>query len=200
MLPSPAMALIAALNHLLQSNDWARLRLAYYAGRQALVSMPPFHIGFVVTSEGSVELVTDPIPDVTITMPTDTPFRFPVSFDRLMGGAIVEGNAELATELSFVFRHLRWDATEDLSRIFGDIAAQRIMQLATGAVSWQQQATSNFFGNLNEYLAFERQILLSRAEFEIFSFDLSQLENSLSRLEQRANRFGNMPSRQHRLS
>lgn len=195
MLPSPASVLIASLNHLLQGNHWARQRLAPYAGRQALIGMPPFQIGFVVTSAGNVDWVADPQSDVTITLPADSPFRLLDGFERLMGGARVEGNAEFATELSFVFRHLRWDAEEDLAQIFGDVAAQRIINTAHGFLAWQKQAAANVLKNLGEYLAFENHTLITQAEFEAFSNGISQLETSLSRLELRADK----PSYQRRL-
>lgn len=195
MLPSPATVLIASLNHLLQGNHWARQRLAPYAGRQAMIGIPPLQIGFIVTQTGDVAEVGDPQPDVTITMPANSPLRLLDGFDRLMGAARVEGNAEFATELSFVFRHLRWDAAEDLSQIFGDIAAQRIVNTAHGFLAWQKQATANVLKNLGEYLTFENQSLITQAEFEAFSNGISQLETSLSRLELRAD----MPSYQRRL-
>ncbi len=201
MLPQPATALISALNHLLQGNDWARNRLAPYAGRQALIGMPPFQIGFIITGSGDVALVAEPVsPDVTITMPADSPFRLLDGFDRLMGMARVEGNAEFATELSFVFRNLRWDAAEDLARVFGDVAAVRLVQTTHELLGWQRQAASNLFGNLNEFLLFENRILATRSDFYAFSTDLSQLERTLSRLEQRISNLGDLPSRQRRLS
>jgi ubiquinone biosynthesis protein UbiJ len=183
MLPHPATALIAALNHLLQGNDWARKRLAPYAGRQALIGMPPWQIGFVVTDTGGVDQVIDPLPDVTISMPADAPFRLLEGLDRLMSTARVEGNAEFATELSFVFRNLRWDAAEDLSRIFGDVAAQRMVQAATGAVHWQRQAARHLADNVIEYLTMENAWLLPRHEFDQFQAELTQLDATLSRLE-----------------
>lgn len=200
MLSSPATVLIAALNHLLRGNIWARQRLAPYAGRQALICIPPFQIGFVVTNAGGVDWVTDPRPDVTITLPADSPFRLLDGLDPLMGAACVEGNAEFATELSFVFRHLRWDTAEDLAQVFGDVAAQRIINTAHGFLDWQKQAAANLLGNFNEYVAFENQVLVTHAEFEAFSNGISLLANNLSRLELRVARRDDMPSRQRRLS
>ena len=177
-----------ALNHLLRGNDWARHRLAPYAGRQASVSMPPFQLGFVVTSEGTVDPIAEPIPDVTISLPADSPMRLLDGFERLIGAARVEGNAEFATELSFVFRNLRWDAAKDLSQVFGDVAAQRIVAAAQGVFSWQKQVTGNLLGNLHDYLAFENHALITHAEFKAFSSDIAQLDSNLSRLELRTNR------------
>jgi len=189
MRPHLATALIAALNHLLQGNAWARQRLAPYAGRQALIGMLPIQIGFTVTDEGYVAPSAESaVPDVIITMPADAPFRLLNGFDRLMGAARVEGNAEFATELSFVFRNLRWDPAEDLARVFGDIAAERMVQVATGAVAWQRQAVDHLADNVIEYLTLENGWLVPRHAFEQFRADLSQLETALSRLEARLRR------------
>lgn len=197
MLPTPVTVLIATLNHLLYGNDWARQRLASYAGKQALINLSTFQFGFVITDKGDIGPVIEPLPDVTIHMPADSPVRLLEGFEHLMGAARVEGNAEFATELSFVFRNLRWDAAEDLSRIFGDIAAQRMVHSAHQFIAWQKQIAGNLLENINEYLAFENHTLITRTEFMAFSSDLSQLENRLSRLELRAGQ--SMPSRQRRL-
>lgn len=188
MLPSPAIVLIASLNHLLQGNNWARQRLAPYAGRQAMIGIPPLQIGFIVTQTGDVDAVDDPQPDVTITMPANSPLRLLDGLDRLMGAARVEGNAEFATELSFVFRHLRWDAAEDISLLLGDVAAQRIVQVATRAMNWQRLATSHLADNAIEYLTIESHWLAPRHEFEQFRAALVQLDSTLSNLEIRLGR------------
>ena len=39
----------------------------------------------------------------------------------------MQGDAELAQEISFLARHLTWDVEEDLSRVVGDIAAHRVV-------------------------------------------------------------------------
>jgi ubiquinone biosynthesis protein UbiJ len=179
-------ALIAGLNHLLQGAGWARDRLKPFAGRQANIGMSPFLLGFAVTPAGLFE----PLPetaatDVTISLPADTPFLLPQGLDKVMAGARVEGNAEFATELSFIFRHLHWDAEEDLARLVGDIAAHRMVQSAQRIATWHRQATANLAGNLAEYLAHENRQLVTHEEFASFRETLARLNADLSRLEAR---------------
>lgn len=180
-------ALIAGLNHLLQGAGWARERLKPFAGRQASIGMPPLLLGFSVAPDGLFEPLPDSAaPDVTINLPADTPFLLPQGLDKVMAGARVEGNAEFATELSFVFRHLRWDAEEDLAHVVGDVAAHRMVQGAQRIASWHQQVAANLAGNLAEYLTYENRQLTTREEFAAFRDSLARLNADLSRLEARS--------------
>jgi ubiquinone biosynthesis protein UbiJ len=179
-------ALIAGLNHLLQGAGWARERLKPFAGRQAGIGMPPFLLTISVTPAGLFELAPQGAPtDVTIGLPPDTPFLLPQGLDKVMAGARVEGNAEFATELSFVFRHLRWDAEEDLARVVGDIAAHRIVAGTRRIAGWQRQAAANLAANLAEYLTHENRQLVTREEFASLRESLTRMNADLSRLEAR---------------
>lgn len=177
-------AFLAALNHLLEGATWAKDRLAPFAGRHARLVMPPFEAAFIVTSIGLCTAADDDTaPDVIVHLPADAPLRLLQGIERVMAGVRVEGNAEFATELSFVFRHLRWDAEEDLSHLVGDIAAHRLVQGAERFAGWQHQAAQNLAANLAEYLALENPLLVSRREFDAHREGISRLNSDLIRLE-----------------
>lgn len=180
-------ALIAGLNHLLRGANWARTRLGPFAGRRASIGIPSLQVTFAIGADGLFEPApADAAADVTICLPADTPFLLPQGLEQAMAGARVEGNAEFATELSFVFRHLRWDAEEDLSRIVGDIAAHRMVRGAQRLAARQKQAAANFAGNLAEYLKYENSQLVTRQEFARFRETLALLNADLARLEMRS--------------
>ncbi|MEW6165799.1 MAG: hypothetical protein AB1642_12125 [Pseudomonadota bacterium] len=180
-------ALIAGLNHLLGGAQWARTRLAPFSGRKAVIDMPPFRFALGVEAEGRFEPAPDStVPDVTIHLPADTPFLMPQGLDKVMATARVDGNAEFATELSFIFRNLRWDVEEDLSRVVGDIAAHRIVQGAGNFVGWQAQAGRRLGENLAEYLALESRLLVGAQEFAAFKDEVVRLNAALATLEKRA--------------
>lgn len=179
-------ALLAALNHLLQGTGWACARLSPYAGRHACFDMPPFRFGFVIGAAGLCEpLAPDTSPDVTIHLPADTPLRLVQGLDRVMAGARVDGNAEFATELSFIFRNLHWDAEEDLARIFGDIAARRLVRGTVHLAASQAGASRRLAENITEYLVHEKGLLIGKAEFSSFRDDLLRLNDALARFETR---------------
>src|SRR5574337_985981 len=47
-------------------------------------------------------------------------------------GVRIEGDVQLATEVSWLVDHLRWDAEEDLSRLVGDAPAHALAEAARG--------------------------------------------------------------------
>jgi ubiquinone biosynthesis protein UbiJ len=184
-------AFLAGLNHLLSGANWARARLACFAGRAARIEMPPFAFAFVIDAEGLARQDEDAAAtDVVIRLPADTPLLLPRGLDKIMAAASVEGNAEFATELSFVFRHLRWDAEEDLAQLVGDVAAHRIVAGAGRFIDWQNQAAQNLAANLAEYLVRENRMLIASDEFANLREDINRLGADLNRFESRLSRLG----------
>lgn len=177
---------LGTLNHLLEGANWARVRLAPFAGRRARFDMPPFVFGLAISTDGSVEPNPDPRSvDVVIRLPAETPFLLPQGLEKVMSQASVEGNAEFATELSFIFRHLRWDAEEDLSTLVGDIAAHRLVEGAKHFMGWQKQAATNLGGNIAEYLTRENPLLVPSDEWLAWRDAVARFDADLSRAERR---------------
>lgn len=179
-------ALLAALNHLLAGANWARARLVPFAGRRARFDLPLFALAFEIAPDGLVGPDAGAgAADVVIRLPADMLFLLPQGIDRVMAQANFVGNAEFATELSFVFRNLRWDAEEDLARLVGDIAAHRIVTGATHFVAWQQQAATHCAQNLGEYLSIETPVLAPRKELLALRDDIARLDADLTSVESR---------------
>jgi ubiquinone biosynthesis accessory factor UbiJ len=179
---------LAALDHLLGGANWAQNRLKPFAGRCARIEMPPITFMFEITAGGRVQPSPAPnLSDVTIRLPSDTPFLLLQGMDKVMSRAMVDGNAEFATELSFVFRNLRWDAEQDLSRWVGDITAHRLVQGASRFTAWQMQAATNLAENLTEYFTQENPLLTTLPEFSSFQGKVARLTADLARLEERSN-------------
>jgi ubiquinone biosynthesis protein UbiJ len=177
---------LGALNHLLSQADWARAKLLLFAGRRARLAMPPFQLDLAIREDGYVEAAPagEP-PDVTMTLPADTPLRALQGQDQIIAAARVEGNAHLATELSFVLRNLRWDAEEDLSRAVGDIAAHRMVQTASAIAGWHAAAARNLAENVAEYIGEENPLVARPQDVATFSGEVAELRDKLSQLEKR---------------
>ena len=58
----------------------------------------------------------------------------------------IDGDVQLAADVSWLFDHVRWDLEEDLARMFGDAPAHGLMQ-AAGAMA---QAVRQFAGRANK--------------------------------------------------
>lgn len=178
---------LGALNHVLAQSPWASARLRPHAGRRARFELAPWSVAFAITADGLVDGVAnegEPF-DVTIRLPADTPALALQGMDKAMGAAQVEGNAEFATELSFVLKNLRWDAEEDLSRVFGDAAAHRLALGMTAFARWHRDAARNLAENLAEYFADERAYLVRPRDLAAMKADVADLAGRLDRLESR---------------
>lgn len=181
---------LAAINHLLARADWARERLAPHAGRCACLRAEPVALAFTIDRDGYlVDAEEDSAPDVTLSLPLSAlPGLARGDANKLMNAVRIEGSAELADTLGFVFRNLRWDAEEDLSRVFGDIVAHRMVEGAASLRRMHERAWAGLTGNLAEYLAEEQQALVTRAALQGFGDELRVLRDDLARLEKRLGR------------
>jgi ubiquinone biosynthesis accessory factor UbiJ len=187
VIEAPALGI---LNHLLGQAAWARAKLEPFAGRQACFIMPPWQLAFVVTGEGLFQTAArhEAEPDVTVTLPGNSPLLAFQGIDRLMATAHVTGNAEFATELSFVLRNLRWDAEEDLSRFVGDIAAHRMVRTAASFVAWQKRSVESLAQNIAEYLSEEAHLLTPARELAELRSNREELDRRIAALEARVKR------------
>ena len=97
----------------------------------------------------------------------------------------IEGNADLAATVQYLFRHLRWDLEEDLSRIFGDALAHRIAEGGRRFADWNREAAGKLAQNLTEYWIEEQPLLARPADVRQFLASVDQLRDDLARLEKR---------------
>jgi len=110
--------------------------------------------------------------------------------EHFMHSVHVSGNAKLASEVLMLVRHLRWDAEEDLARIFGDVAAHRMAQAARGLLAWQVDAAKRLTESAVDYLVAERRWLITRTEHEGLAAGVARLRDDVARLEARLRRLG----------
>ncbi|THF64764.1 hypothetical protein E6C76_12000 [Pseudothauera nasutitermitis] len=183
-------AFIAVLNHLLAAAPWARERLAPHAGLTARLRLEAFELRFGVGTDGlATPAAADAPADVVLGVPLGELPNFALGrFEDAMRRVHLEGNAEFADALGFVFRNLRWDAEEDLARVFGDVAAHRLGETVRAAGVAQRRLVESASGNLAEYLTEERALLVSASAGRTFAEDARALRDALARLEKRIER------------
>lgn len=182
---------LSATNHLLSQAGWARQRLQPHAGRTARLALSPLaEIDFVVANEGQLaEWSGEEAPDVTLRLAVaDLPRLLVDGLETAMRHVRIEGNAEFAEALGFVFRHLRWDAEEDLARLFGDIAAHRLVEGGRKVVDEGRRGFERASGNLAEYLTEESSLLVPRQALPAFAEEMVALRDAVARLDKRVAR------------
>lgn len=180
----------AALNHLLAAEPWARARLAPFAGETLELRFPVLPaLRFAVASDGHLRPASHE-GQACLAM-TFGPGVLPALLkgeDHFMRAVEVSGNASFANEVLFLFRHLRWDAEEDLARFVGDAPAVRIAAAGREFAAWHKDALARLAENFMEYVVEERHLLARRVEFEQLRGAVLQLRDALERLEKRVER------------
>lgn len=179
-------AVPAALNHLLNQAAWARQRLAPFVGRQMAVSMPPWRARLRIAEDGWFAAGSnEATPDVEIVLPGEAPLLALQGMEELLHAARIEGNAQFAGELAYVLKNLRWDYEEDLSRLFGDIAAHRLAGGIAAFAGWQKQAAGSLVQAIASYAAEGNHPLAKRADGLALADEVAGLRNAIDRAEQR---------------
>jgi len=187
-----AKPFVAAVNHLLARESWARERLAPYAGKTARLSSPPLVLTLLVQPDGYLGTVgeTDAQQfDVTLSVPADA---FPAFVQggqaAVMKHVKIEGDAEFATVIAKLAEHLRWEPEEDLAKLIGDGPAWRIGSFVRTLGEQVQRTGRNLLDTASEYLLDENPQLVRRAALADFNAELAQARDTLARVEKRLQR------------
>jgi ubiquinone biosynthesis accessory factor UbiJ len=182
---------LSATNHLLAQSSWARKRLTPHAGRTARLDLSPLaSIDISISADGHfAQWVSEEEADVILRLAVgELPRALTDGMEAAMRQVRIEGNAEFADALGFVFRHLRWDVEEDLSRVVGDLAAHRLVQTGRHLSDEGRRTLASASGNIVEYLVDESPLLVGRASLPAFAAEVAELRDAVGRLDKRIER------------
>jgi ubiquinone biosynthesis protein UbiJ len=186
VVPRPASA---AINHVLRSAPLALERLAKHAGRTVAFHVGPLGLAFTVQTTGEVVAAVQGAPrDLVVRI---SPFLLPrlaLREDAAWREVDMQGDMELAQEISFLARNLDWDYEEDLSKVVGDAAAHRLAGGARGAIEWAREASLRLAQGAAEYWTEEDPLVASRVKVEGFVREVGELRDAVERLEKRIER------------
>jgi ubiquinone biosynthesis protein UbiJ len=159
-----------------------------FAGQRIKLSLPPLSLLFQITPGGLIKVSESGEPDVVVGLPANTPLLAMQGQAAIFRAARIQGSADLAHALGKLLEHLRWDAEADLSRVFGDMAAHRMVAGTHTLLSRHKHRVRVLAENLREFLTEERPLIVSRPAIADFSVAVNQLHHDLARLEQRLQR------------
>lgn len=183
----------AGLNFLLESEPWARERLAPFAGESLELRAAPLPaLRFAICADGRLAAGSSAAPQAEASLViTIGPGALAAALkgeEHLLRAIGVAGNAHLASEVMFLARHLRWDAEEEVAKVFGDVAAHRMAGMARGAAAWHADAAQRIAEALVEHATEEKPLLVKRGELEEIAAAHACLRDGLERLEKRIER------------
>lgn len=197
---SRALTLVlAALEHLLEQQSWARERLSRHAGRTVLIAfdlprlpgLPPPEIRATIDRDGLLGLPDgEPPADAVLRLRPSVDALFATMRDGAQGlqrHLRIEGDVTLAATLGELAQHLRWDAEEDLSRVLGDVAAHRAAKAASRAAEGVREIGARLQSALARFAAGGSQVVV-RPQLGQLAEAASALDQRLRALEARAAR------------
>jgi ubiquinone biosynthesis protein UbiJ len=96
---------------------------------------------------------------------------------------IIEGNAELAQEIVYLFDRLNIDWEEYLSKIIGDIPAHQATRYIRKLSTWVKKAEGSVTQNVSEYIHEEKMWLPTREAMQDFFSEIDVLRTDVDRAE-----------------
>lgn len=182
VLPAAALGI---LNHLLDQTPGAHERLRAHAGQRACLALGSARLSFLIDGQGRFVESAEEGHAVTIRLPADALLRLLHQREGVLREARIEGDAALAEVLGQVLKSLRWDVAEDISRVVGDVAAERIVGAARGTLARGNDLAARFATSGAEYLADEAGMLVRPSAAAPLAGDIDTLRDDVARLQKR---------------
>jgi ubiquinone biosynthesis accessory factor UbiJ len=177
---------VAAVNHLLAQEAWARDALALHAGKEAAIDLGRLLLRVRVGRDGLLDASHAATPaHVTIHVKASDLPLMAANRERAFSYVRVEGDAEFANTLSQLSKGLRWEAAHDLQRVIGPLAAERVVRGAGAAAQGLRTAQRKLAENLAEYLLEEQPVLVRPVQVEAYAAGVSRLRDDVERLDKR---------------
>lgn len=174
------------INHLLRGATWARDELKPFAGKTARFEIAPFALSFTVLENGEVApAAADAVPAATVRLTPGLMLRLSARDESAWREVDIAGNTDFASAIHRLARNLRWDVEEDLSRVFGDVAAHRMAETGRTFRRWGENALENTGRSFSEYWTEEQPLIASARGLEEFNRAVDRLRDDVARVEKR---------------
>jgi ubiquinone biosynthesis protein UbiJ len=177
---------VAAINHLLAQESWARDALVPHAGKEACIDSGAVKLRLLVGRDGLVEACEADTPaNVTIHVKlADLPL-IAQNHERAFSYVRIEGDAEFANTISQLGKGLRWEAEHDLEPFIGPIAANRLVGGARDVFDTARATHRKVTENLAEFFLEEQPLLVRPAMVEAYASEVSRLRDDVERSAKR---------------
>ena len=170
------------LNHLLSQNDWMQSKLINHKNKVIVIEISGFKLILRIDKNGLLQSLNESEKNDCIIKLTVNDFINQL-INNNNGNISIEGDLELANQVSQVLKKIEWDVEEDLSRYIGDIPAIQTTMILKKIVASSQKNIKNITGALLEYWQEENQILTKKTDVEKFNSEVDKIVEDTERLE-----------------
>lgn len=181
-----------AVNKYLQCDENSERRLAKMAGKSVTIELMPLQIMFVCSfhEEGVTVKVNEDADSAAVIK--GTPLQLlGVLIDKnhrhqfFAEDVKIEGDAEFAQQVIYLFDHVEIDWEEQTASIIGDVPAYQLSKLAGEIRGWLGNNGKAFTQDINDYLHEEAAWFPAKEELQEFFADIDTLRMDTDRLEAR---------------
>jgi len=174
------------IQHLLAQNTWSAPLLQPFASQSVQLNFVLAKTSLVILENGSLAIAGETgTPDATITIPPSLLLRLMAQDESARLQIKVDGDTHLATALAKVLSQVRWDYEDDLSRLVGDVPANKIGEFTRHSISTVKDTAVNLAEMLSEYWQEEKPMLAKKRHVEQFNAEVDTLRADVERLEKR---------------
>jgi len=174
------------INHLLAQESWARDMLSAHAGKIACIDAQAIQLRLRAGADGLLESVAAGLPaNVTIRVKLSDLPLIAQNRERAFSYVKIEGDADFANTISHLSQNLRWEAEADLSKLFGDVAAVRLVSGAKAIARTVHESSQKVQENLAEYFLEEQPMLVRPAAVTGFANEVNKMRDDVERLMKR---------------
>lgn len=174
------------LQHITKQNNWSRQHLLAYAGKVVQFNIALIKTKLLILEDGSLGVAPNNADvDASIHIPPSLALRLMAKDEAAKMLIKVEGDTHLAAELGKVLQHIRWDVEEDLSKVIGDIPANKMASASKKVASTAKEQVINVAEMLAEYWQEEKPVLAKKWQVEQFNTAVDILRSDFTRLEKR---------------
>ena len=187
----PKTALVRAINHVLEREQWALRDLSNHQGRVIELILPIGSMQWQIQDNSFIAILSEVHPHPDLVLEVDANSFLALSApqgtikDRAMRAVKITGDAQLAQLIAKLSNQLRWEYEEDLAKMIGDAPAHFVCKQAKRFAQATEKAILDLQGNMVEYLSEEKKVLLHQRDFVSHKMQIQAVRDAVERLEKR---------------
>jgi ubiquinone biosynthesis protein UbiJ len=176
-------------NRALESEAWARDKLAAHAGKIMRVDIGPARIALAIETDGRL-VASEASPDLAIAI---DPLKLPALLaqpSRWKELTAAHGDAALAATLAELAPTLPWFVERLLARALGPIAGQQVADAGRRLLAFPEYAGERIADSFARYVGDEARLAVRSADVQRFAADVAELATRVEALAQRVDALG----------